>query len=311
MRLSNTEKRWRHRWSSTQRHTLYPRSSWKALRGWPAWSCRFKISNSALEHGLVLHFPLFRKERPRKSEEYDEANDCVENNSQWTTAYLPTLPVFLGVSKFFIKSPCLLECLLGDFRRLFLDVVFNGILTMQRFLDVSRFLYSGGWQVWQYYEINRGVAGALPSTKNHQGGISDEEDESNGKMFECPGSARCPVQTVKNYLLHLNPEADFFYQKPRAFVTEKLNPKVDPIWYCNSPVGERSLAEMMKKMTFKASISPHLTNHCIRATTMTVLGEENIEARRIRAVTTGRPPYVFVVYENLWGLWIKFWKLLI
>ena len=53
----------------------------------------------------------------------------------------------------------------------------------------------------QYYEINRGVAGALPSTKNHQGGIRDEEDESNGKMFECPGSARCPVQTVKNYLL--------------------------------------------------------------------------------------------------------------
>ena len=63
----------------------------------------------------------------------------------------------------------------------------------------------------QYYEINRVVAGAFPSTKNHQGGIRDEEDESaNGKMFKCPGSARCPVHTVKNYLLHLNPEADFF-----------------------------------------------------------------------------------------------------
>ena len=41
----------------------------------------------------------------------------------------------------------------------------------------------------QYYQINRGVADALPSTKNHQGGIRDEEDESNGKMFEYPGSA--------------------------------------------------------------------------------------------------------------------------
>ena len=41
----------------------------------------------------------------------------------------------------------------------------------------------------------------------------------------------------------------------------------------------------MKKMTFKVVIVPHLTNHCIRATTVTVLGEENIEARRIRAVT--------------------------
>ena len=130
-----------------------------------------------------------------------------------------------------------------------------------------------------FFEINREVAGALPSTKNHQGGIRDEEDESNGKMFDCPGSERCPVKTVKNYLLHLNPETDFFFQKPRALGTAKFDPEVDPIWFCNSSLGERSLAEMMKKMTSRAGISPHLTNHCIRATTVTVLGGENIEAR--------------------------------
>ena len=33
----------------------------------------------------------------------------------------------------------------------------------------------------QYYEINCSVAGALPSTKNHQGGIQDDEDESDAK----------------------------------------------------------------------------------------------------------------------------------
>ena len=52
-----------------------------------------------------------------------------------------------GFSKFFSKSPGLSECLLGNFRRLFLDIVENDILTMQRFLDVFRFLYYGGWQV--------------------------------------------------------------------------------------------------------------------------------------------------------------------
>ena len=62
----------------------------------------------------------------------------------WPYAYLPTLPDFPGVSKFFIKSPGLSECLLGDFRGLFLDIVFNDILAMQRFLDISRFLYPGG-----------------------------------------------------------------------------------------------------------------------------------------------------------------------
>ena len=100
-----------------------------------------------------------------------------------------------------------------------------------------------------FFEINREVAGALPSTKNHQGGIRDEEDESNGKMFDCPGSERCPVKTVKNYLLHLNLETNFFFQKPRALGTAKFDPEVDPIWFCNSSLGERSLAEMMKKMT--------------------------------------------------------------
>jgi len=55
-------------------------------------------------------------------------------------SYLPTLPVFPGVSKVFIKSP-------GEFQGLFLGIVFNDILNMQRFLDISRFLYSGGWQV--------------------------------------------------------------------------------------------------------------------------------------------------------------------
>ena len=42
--------------------------------------------------------------------------------------YLPTLLVFPGVSKFFIKSLGFSECLLGDFRRLFLGIVFNVII---------------------------------------------------------------------------------------------------------------------------------------------------------------------------------------
>jgi hypothetical protein len=93
----------------------------------------------------------------------------------------------------------------------------------------------------EYYEINRSVAGALPSTKNHQGGIKDEEDESNAKMFDSPGSPRCPVETVKNYILHLHPEAEFFFQKPRAVEAKKFNPDDEQIWYCKAPLGERSL----------------------------------------------------------------------
>ncbi|XP_078365179.1 uncharacterized protein LOC144649538 [Oculina patagonica] len=62
--------------------------------------------------------------------------------------------------------------------------------------------------------------------------------------------------------------------------------KTDPgVWYCNSPVGEKMLSNMMKQMSTAAGIVPHLTNHCVGATSVTVLSDCNVEARHIKAVT--------------------------
>ena len=41
----------------------------------------------------------------------------------------------------------------------------------------------------EYYEVSN-ERGAVLATKNHQGGLDDQDDESNGKMFERPGSKR-------------------------------------------------------------------------------------------------------------------------
>ena len=46
----------------------------------------------------------------------------------------------------------------------------------------------------RYCELQRQIPGAVLATKNHQGGLNDKQDESDGKMFEVPGSPRCPVQ---------------------------------------------------------------------------------------------------------------------
>ena len=35
----------------------------------------------------------------------------------------------------------------------------------------------------EYCELNKEVAGSVPSTKNHQGGLHDHEDDSDGKIF--------------------------------------------------------------------------------------------------------------------------------
>ena len=63
----------------------------------------------------------------------------------------------------------------------------------------------------EYFELNRQCPGSLPSTKNHQGGLADREDECDAKIFAVPESARCPVKTVKNYLAHLNPKLNALF----------------------------------------------------------------------------------------------------
>ena len=131
----------------------------------------------------------------------------------------------------------------------------------------------------QYYELRN-----LLGSKNHQGGLHDSNDESDGKMFAAPNSLRCPVKTVQNYLNHLNPELGILFQRPREASSRFQAPK-DQVWFCNSPIGKSTLGNMMKTMSLAASIIPHLTTHCVWATSVTVLSDHNVEARHIKVVT--------------------------
>ena len=114
--------------------------------------------------------------------------------------------------------------------------------------------------------------------------MTDDPDESDGKMFEVPDSKRCSVKTLKSFLKHLNPNLQALFQRPRE-VSTKFQPQKDEVWYCNSPVGKSTLENMMKNMSTSAGIAPHLTNHCVRATSVTALSDHNIEARHIKTVT--------------------------
>ena len=100
----------------------------------------------------------------------------------------------------------------------------------------------------RYYELSRD---ALFSIKNHQGGLNDPTDKSDGKRFEVINSSRCPVKTIENFLKHLNPKLDCLFQRPRK-LSAKFNPDKESIWYCNSPVGGSALANMMKTMSTAA-----------------------------------------------------------
>ena len=57
------------------------------------------------------------------------------------------------------------------------------------------------------------------------------------------------------------------------------------VWYTNSPVGTATLGNLLRVMTTRAGIEPPMTNHSIRATSVTVLANANIENHLIKSVT--------------------------
>lgn len=148
----------------------------------------------------------------------------------------------------------------------------------------------------EYFELDRQNPGAVFSTKNHQGGLDGSDDPSDGKMFECKGSPRCPVAVMKKYLSHLNPACQALFQKPLS--GSKFNPSVDNVWYCAVPLGHNALDNMMKNMCIQAHIDPPYTNHSVRSTTVTVLSSMNMSNRHIRAVTGHKSDSSLESYNN-------------
>ena len=76
-----------------------------------------------------------------------------------------------------------------------------------------------------------------------------------------------------------SPELEILFQRPRE-ASFKFQ-----VWFCNSPIGKSTLGNMMNTMSLAASIIPHLTNHCVRATSVTVLSDHNVEAKHTKVVT--------------------------
>lgn len=138
----------------------------------------------------------------------------------------------------------------------------------------------------EFFELNRNEPGAVLASKNHTGGLDSSDDPSDGKIFPQANSRRCPVEVLKVYLSHLNPNLDALFQKPKDLGSAKFNPAKENIWYeSECKLGHNTLENLLKKMTERAGVEPYLTNHSLRATTVTVLSAKNVETRQIKAIT--------------------------
>lgn len=119
-------------------------------------------------------------------------------------------------------------------------------------------------------------------TKNHPGGLGDKADEADPKMF-ATGETNCPVYLLKKSIQVLNPGEEALFQRPKRKFS--LN---DEIRFDRAPLGVNSLGNMMKEISFAAKLSQTYTNHCIRATSVTLLDRAGIPVHRIMQVSGHR-----------------------
>ena len=100
-------------------------------------------------------------------------------------------------------------------------------------------------------------------TKNHR---ENDKELTRGFMPEIRDSNLCPVKSFVSYTSKLNPLNDKLWQKPKdSFCSE------DDVWFCNIPVGQRTLSSFMSKMSALCELSIKYTNHSVRATGATLV----------------------------------------
>ena len=59
----------------------------------------------------------------------------------------------------------------------------------------------------------------------------------------------------------------------------------DEIWFDRAPLGVNSLGNMMKEISIAANLSQVYTNHCIRATSVTLLERAGVPVHLIMQVS--------------------------
>ena len=98
-----------------------------------------------------------------------------------------------------------------------------------------------------------------------------------GRMY-ATGTCRfdCPVVSFKKHQSKLSP--DELFQTPKTTAPIGFGP-----WYKKTPVGKNTLGNMMATISKKAGLSKLYTNHCVRATCITILDAGGFASRDIYA----------------------------
>ena len=133
------------------------------------------------------------------------------------------------------------------------------------------------------------------SKTNH--GTESDREEKEQRMYETGDPETCPIVSLRLYLSKLNPKSPYFFQH----VSTKKSVVVEQYWYNGKCLGINSISCLMKDISKEAKLSQIYTNHCIRATSVTVLSNEGHDANDIIAISGHKNPSSLIPYTRKVG----------
>ena len=123
------------------------------------------------------------------------------------------------------------------------------------------------------------------SSKTRQGGIDDTATnyEKLGRMYQTE-HWNDGFNALHLYCSKLNPNCSAFFQFPKRF----WKGPEESVWFENRCVGTNKLGSMMKELSKAANLSQLYTNHCIRATAITLWSDAGLSNRHIMTLSGHR-----------------------
>jgi len=111
------------------------------------------------------------------------------------------------------------------------------------------------------------------SRKTHQGGKYDTATnyEKRRRMYQTEHQSD-GFNALQLYCRKLNPACNAFFQFPKRY----WNGPEESVWFENRCLGVNKLGSMMEELNKKANLSHVYTNHCIRATAVTLWSDAGL-----------------------------------
>ena len=113
----------------------------------------------------------------------------------------------------------------------------------------------------------------MKDTAANERGYMKEDTDQRNRIYKS-SSPLCPFDSLSKYLSKLNPNCEYFFQRPKVN-RDTLDSQV---WYENIVIGKNNLGIKMKSLSKEVGLSKEYTNLCLKATPVKLLESFKVEA---------------------------------